>query len=109
MMLSDHLVGYSPDRRIVLNISCRALNQGGGKHFKTSLVILSVPADLPCFNFEIASTISGKEISDITSSFTYIWSVFKLSSEAVVLLSSILLVGLLLLGFVGMFVGVASL
>ena len=40
-------------------------------------------------------SISDKEISEITRSLTFIWSVFNLSSEELVLLPSILLVGVI--------------
>ena len=72
----------------------QGIQPGRGKHFRTSFVILSAPADLPLFNFEIALPISGKEISEITSSFKYTWSVLGLSSQGIVLSPSILLVGL---------------
>ena len=45
----------------MFKISGKALSQGGSKHIYSniSIVILSVPADLPHFSFEIAWLISG--------------------------------------------------
>ena len=82
------------EQRIVLIFPAGQLTQEGGKHFSTSFVILSVPADLPHFSSEIALLISGRDISESTSLFTNIWFVLELSSWGMVLVHFKLLVGL---------------